>query len=154
MMVMFMLVLVFMFMMVMFVLIVVVIIIVVVVTFYLLNPGGRGGHLLEVELLGVDQLLHRDVAVVALYDVGLGLDGTDNAAHLGQLLPGHLGGLVQQDGVAELYLLDDQVLDVLLVDVLAQQVVAALELVAHTQGVDDGDDAVEHQVAVLDILRS
>ena len=92
MMVMFMLVLVFMFMMVMFVLIVVIIIvviIVVVVTFYLLNPGGRGSHFVEVKLLGMNQTVEVNVAVVALDDIGLGLNGTDNLAHLAQLLLRH-----------------------------------------------------------------
>ena len=64
-------------------------------------------------------------------------------ADASQLLGAHLGGLVQQHDVAELYLLDDQVLNVLLVDVGTRQAEAAAELVAHAQGVDHGDNAVE-----------
>ena len=118
----------------------------------LVDPGGGGGYLLEVELLGMDELLEGHITIVALDDVGLGLDGADNLANLCQLLARHLGSLVQQDGVAELNLLDDQILNILLVDVGAQQVVAALELVAHTQGIDHRNHAVELQIAVLDIL--
>ena len=75
-------------MMMMFVLIVVIVIIVV-VTFYLLNPSGRGSHFIEVKLLGMNQTVEVNVAVVALDDIGLGLNGTDNLAHLAQLLLRH-----------------------------------------------------------------
>ena len=126
----------------------------VVVTFYLLNPGCGSGDLLEVELLGVDNPVEVYVTVVALDDIGLRLDGADDLTDLRQFLLTHLGSFVQQDDVTELYLLDDQILNVVLIDVGTQQVVTATELVAHPEGIDNGHDAVELQEAVLDVLRS
>ena len=125
-----------------------------VLAFYLLYPGSRGGHLVEVELASVDELLQRHVAVVALNDFGLGLQGADNLVHLRQLVLRHLRCLVEQDDVAELYLLYDQVLNVLVVDVLPEQAAATAKLVAHAQCVDHGDDAVELQHAVGGVLLS
>ena len=131
-----------------------VVIIIVMVGLYLLNPGCRRCNLVEVELLGMDNLVQVHIAIVALYDIGLRLDGTDYLTYLSQFLLADLRSLVQQDDIAEFNLLDDQVLDVLLVNILAHQVVSVTELVTHTQGIHDGHDAVQLQIAVLDVLRT
>ena len=143
-----------MMMIVVIVVIIMVVIIVIMMTLYLLNPGCRRCHLVKVELLGVDNLVQVHVAIITLYDLCFRLNGADNLAHLGQFLLADLRSLVQQDDVAELYLLDDQVLNVLLVNVLTHQVVAVAELVTHTQRIHHGHDAVQLQVAVLHILRT
>ena len=115
---------------------------------YGLYPGGAGSHLLEVEEMGVEYLVEVHVTIVGVDDLGLGLQCAHYLAQTAQFVGSHLAGLVEQHNVAELYLLDDQVLDVLLLDVLLGERQAALELILHAQGVDDGDDAVEHGVAV------
>ena len=60
-----------------------------------------------------------------------------------QFLGRHFVGLVQQDGVAELYLLDNQVGYVVLGNGLAGEVQAAAKLVLQSQCVHYGADAVQ-----------
>ena len=72
----------------------------------LANPGGGSGHFLEIEHPGVHQIFERHVAVVALYDFGSGLEGTDHGMHLVGLFAAYLRYLVEQDDVAEFNLLD------------------------------------------------
>ena len=94
-----------------------VIIIIVVTILQLMYPGCRRCDLVEIELAGVNQQIKVNIAIVALDDVGLRLDGTDYLTNLCQLLLGDFRGFVQQNDVAELYLLDDEVLYVLFVNV-------------------------------------
>ena len=85
--------------------------------FYGRNPGGAGGYLVEVEHVGVENLVEIHVAVVTFDDVGFGLEGTDNLFDAGEFFWTHLCGFVQEHDVAELNLLDDQVFNVFLADV-------------------------------------
>ena len=124
------------------VVIIVLVFLVMVVSLEFLNPGCRRGNLLEIKLLSMNQLIKRHVAIVALNDVGLGLNSSHNLTHLGQLLLADFRNLVQQNHITELYLLDNQVLNVLLIDVLAQQVVATGKFVTHAQHVDNSNNAV------------
>ena len=80
----------------------------------------------------MQNLVQFHIAIVALNDFGLGLDGTDNLLDFSQFLLRNLRSLVQQNHVAELNLLDNQILNILLIDVLAQQIVTVLELITHT----------------------
>ena len=107
----------------------------------------RGGLVgaVEVEAPGVEDLGHGHVALRRLDDDGLGLQAADEGLELGELLGRHEVGLVEDDRGAELELLDEQGLDVLLVDVLLEQVLAAVELVEHTGGVDHRHDVVERE---------
>ena len=102
----------------------------------------------------MQNLVQFHIAIVALNDFGLGLDGTDNLLDFSQFLLRNLRSLVQQNHVAELNLLDNQILNILLIDVLAQQIVTVLELITHTKGINHRNDAVELYVAILDVLRS
>ena len=70
---MFMLMLVMMLMLMLVFIIVVVIIIVFVMAFHFLNPGGRGGYFIEVEQVGIDNLVEVYVAIVGINDGSLGL---------------------------------------------------------------------------------
>ncbi len=117
-------------------------------------PSCRCGDTLKVEQMCVEQRRNVYLGIVALDDSRLGLQGLDDLPDASQLFRLHLRDLVEQDDVAELYLLDDQVLDVLLADVLACQAVATRELALQAQGIDHGDDAVEARHAVLDKLSS
>ena len=125
------------------VVIIIVLIVLVVMFLYLLNPGGRCGNLVEVEHIGIQYLIEFYVTIVAVDDLGLGLEGADNLSDASQFLRAYLGSLVQQHDVAEFNLLDDEVLDILLVDVLTSQVKSAAEFVSHAEGIDDGHDTVE-----------
>ena len=111
--------------------------------FYLLNPGSRCGNAVEIKHIGVQDLVEVYVAVVTLYNLCFGLQCAHNLTYAPQFLGSHLGGLVQQHDVAELNLLDDEVFDVFLVNIRARKQLSALELIAHTQGINHGDDAVE-----------
>ena len=130
---------------VMIIVIMIVVIVVIVVAFDLGDPGCGGCHPVEVEHARVQELVEVDLAVVAGDDLGLGLEGMDDALHAAELLGRDFGGLVEQDDVAELDLLDHQVLDVLFVYVLPLQGLAAIEFVLHPQGVHDRHDAVQRR---------
>ena len=146
-------------MMVMMLMLIVVVIIIVVLVFVvmlldLLNPGGRCGNLVEVEHIGIQYLIELYVAIVAVDDLGLGLEGVDDLSDTSQFLWADLCGFVQQHDVAKLNLLDDEVLDILLVDVLARQIQSAAKLIPHAEGIDDSHDTVETGVALLRQFRS
>ena len=107
------------------------------------EPHRRVVDLLEVEAIGVEQLVERHVALLGLNDDGVLLQRPHDAAHLVDLLAAHAVALVEHHRGAELELLDEQALDVVLVDVLGQQVLAAVELVPHARAVHHGHDVVE-----------
>ena len=140
--------------MVMVVVLVVVVMVFIVVMFHLFYPRCRRCHLVEHEAMGVEQALEVYVAVVARNDFCLWLYGTYYLTHMQQLVSAHLRCLVQQYGVAELYLLYDQIFEVFVANLLLCQRIAALKLVAHTQRVDHRHDAVETWHAVFDVLRT
>ena len=73
-----MLVFMFMFMLMLVFIIVVVIIIVFVMALHFLNPGGGGGYFIEVEQVGIDNLVEVYVAIVGVDNLGLGLQGSYN----------------------------------------------------------------------------
>ena len=108
-----------------------------------LNPFCRGGNGLKVEHAGVEQEVEVHIAEVARDDVGLGLYGVQYGAYASQFLLRNLIGLVEQYGVAELYLLDDEVGDVVLGYSIACKVQAASELVLQTECIHHGADAVQ-----------
>ncbi len=95
----------------------VIVILVVMFAFHRFNPCSGGCHFVKVEHARVQDLVEVHVAVVTFDDVRLGLDGANNLLDACQLLRFHFGSLVEQDNVAELDLLDDQVLDVLFCNV-------------------------------------
>ena len=120
----------------------------------LVNPCCRSSHTVEVEHACIQDLLERHIAIVCLNDLCLWLNGSYDLAYAAKLRGTHLCGFVQQDDVAELYLLNHQVLDVLLLDVVAHQQVTAAKLVLHAKGIDDSHDAIDDRHSVVDILKS
>ena len=154
-------------MMLMFIVIVIIVVIVIMVVMMLLlflmlqfiaaflnlmDPGGACGNFLKVKHICIENNLQLYVTVIALQYAGAGLQGTNHLAYAQQLLGTYLGCLVEQNYVAELNLLDDQVLQVLLADILLNQVIAATELVTDTQGIDHCYNAVQLRYAVLGVL--
>ena len=107
------------------------------------EPSGRAVGAVEVEAVCVEQLGELDVALLGLHDHSLLLQAADDALELVNLLAADLVDLVEHHGGAELDLLDEQGLEVILVDVVRQQVTAAVELVPHACAVNHGDDVVE-----------
>ena len=140
-------------------LIIVVVIIVVIILLlmrflHLVNPCSRGGHPVEVEHTRVDDFGEVYIAVVALYNLCHGLYGLENALDALPLFRLHLRSLVEENDVAELNLLDNEVFDILLADIVFHEVVAGPELIFHAQCVDHGDDAVDDGHPVVNELRS
>ena len=132
-------------MMVMFVLIMVVIIFVFGLRLLheFLGPGGGTADLFEVELLGVEDILHLDLAVVRLDHLGFGLQRAYHRLHVLEVVLADGIDLVHDDGVAELDLLDKEVCDVLFFEVVRKELLAACEFVGEAGHVHHGNDVVE-----------
>jgi hypothetical protein len=79
---------------------------------------------------------------------GVLLQATHDGLELGNLLGRDGIGLVEDQRRAKLDLLNEQALDVVLVDILGQQVAAAVELVVHAGAVDHGHDVVERELGL------
>ena len=117
-----------------------------------IRPHGGVVGLLEAEASRVEKLAHGHVAVLGLHDHRVPLEAADDGLELLDLLGRDLVGLVEDDRGAELDLLDDETLDVILVDVVGEKVLAAVELVPHAGAVDHGDDVVEVERGVAVVL--
>ena len=117
--------------------------------FHLANPGGTRRHLLEIKQMRVQNLIQVDLAIIALDNLSLRLKRTNYLLYLSELRRTHLRRLVKKNDVTELYLLDDEALQVLLTYLVAHERISALELVAHTQRIHHGHYAVESRNAVL-----
>ncbi len=122
--------------------------------FQLTNPSGGGGHFVIVEEVGIYQVRDVHVGVVAGDNLRTWLQHPYDVLDAVQLLGLHLRSLVEQDEVTELYLLDDEVLDVLIVNLLFRQAVATGELALQAQAVHHRADTVEARHAVLRILSA
>ena len=71
-----------------------------------------------------------------------------------QLLRLNLSCFVQENDVAELNLLDDERSQIFLINFLLHQVAAVREFILHAQSIYYGNDAVETQNTILDVLRA
>ncbi len=121
--------------------------------FYFVHPGCRRGYIFKVKKACIEQLGKIDVAIVALDDTRFGLDGADDGPYAAGLLGAYLRYLIEQDDVAEFDLFDDKTFDILLVDFLACESLAAAKLALHPQGIHHSDDTVERRHAVAIVLR-
>ena len=108
--------------MVMILVIVVVIVIVVIVLIYigveLLYPSGGVGYLIKIKVVGVEYFFEIDLAADSLDDLSLGLESADDLLYIDELLIRDEIDLVEDDGVAELDLLDKQIFDIFIVDII------------------------------------
>lgn len=120
----------------------------------LFYPCCRCGHLVKNKLMSVEQTLEVYVSIVARDNLCFRLDSANDLAHMQQFVSAHLRCFVQQDGVTKLYLLNDEVLNVLLINIFLCESIAALKLVAHAKGVNNRHDTVETRHAVFYILRT
>ena len=110
-----------------------------------LDPSGGLIGAAKVKAVGIQQFAHGDIALLGLDDHGVLLQAAHDGLELGDLLGRHGVGLVEHERGAKLDLLDQQALDVVLVDILGQQVAAAVELVVHARAVHHGNDVVERE---------
>ncbi len=114
----------------------------VIVVLHGLNPSCRRGNLVEVEEMGVEDLVEVDVAIVAGHDESLRLYLLDDCREVCEVVGRDLRCLVEQDDVAEFDLLDHETGEIFFA-MLLLEVVAESELISHAQCVDDGDDGIE-----------
>ena len=113
------------------------------ISIQLLYPCGGGSDLVEVEVVGIEDLADCHLTVGSLNDLCLGLERADDLFDIDQLFLSDEVDLVEDDGVAELDLLDQQVLDILIVDIVIQESAAAAEFTAQSSRVNDGHDVVQ-----------
>ena len=108
-----------------------------------LHPSGLSFSLAVVKAVGVHQLVKVHLGIVGLDDASAGVQVMHYLAQPFQLGGCHFRPFVQQYDVAELYLLDNQILNVLFGDGRPKQPPATVEFALHAQGVDNGHDAVQ-----------
>ena len=118
------------------------------------NRSGGGGGACKGEEVCAEELFQIHVSVVACYDLGAGLQCAENLLDAFQFFRFHFVGFVQQDDVAKLNLLYDEVFDVLLINAFSGQVVAAGKLALQAQRIDHGRDAVQVADAVFGVGAS
>ena len=119
---------------------------------YLCDPSCRSCHFVKVKQLGVDKQIQGHITVVTRDDFGLGLKGAKHQSDTFQLFRFHLRGLVEQDDITELDLLDDQILDIILLQILVYEVLSSIKFVLQSQGIHHAHDAIQAQETVLDIV--
>ena len=136
------------------VLIIVVIIVVLDGTLDPFDPARRTGNLVEVEHTGAYNAVQVYVAPVAFDNARGWLQGLDNLPDKLQVGFAYLGLFVQQHYVAELDLLYEQVLYVVLIQTLSGETGTVLELIPHPEGVHDCADAVQDGNASLAEFRT
>ena len=54
--------------------------------FHLLDPSSRGGYFIKLEEFGIEDLGERHIAIVAIYDLGFGLNSTNDSMDVFALL--------------------------------------------------------------------
>ena len=113
-----------------------------------LDPARRSSYAFKIEVVGVDQTVEVYIAVVASDDFGLGLQLAQNGFDVVKFLCADLRCLVEQNHVAELYLLNNQTCKVVLGHLLLVEIVAARKFVAQAQGVHYGHHGVEFGNAI------
>ncbi len=126
----------------------------VMMAFHFAYPCGGGGDFVEIEHARIQYLVELHLAPVAFYDFSFGLECTDYRTDSPQFFGRDLGGFVEQDYIAELYLLDEQILDVILGKIALEQVASAGEFVPHAESIHHRHYTVQMHIPVLDILRA
>ena len=54
--------------------------------FHLLDPSSRGGYFIKLKEFGIEDLGERHIAIVAIYDLGFGLNSTNDSTDVFALL--------------------------------------------------------------------
>ena len=100
------------------VVVVIVVIVIVHIGVELLYPSGGVSYLIKIKVVSVEYLFEINLAADSLNDLSLGLESADDLFYINKLFIGNEIDLVEDDGVAELDLLDKQILDILVVDII------------------------------------
>ena len=117
-------------------------------------PSCRCSGSVEIEQAGMQNLVQIHICIVAVDYLGYRLESPDNRPYLFQFFRLYFRGLVEQDDIAEFYLLYDQVGDILLADIFLRKFVPASEFVTQPEGIYDCGDAVQAACAVFRIRPS
>ena len=94
------------------------------------------------------------IAIVTFINISFRLYGTNDMLQLVQILSLYLSSLVEQDDVAELYLLNHERSQVFLVNMVFHQVIAPGKLIFHAQSINHSHNAIKSQHTILNILRT
>ena len=81
------------------------------------------------------------------------MDSTNDTPDAPEFFGCDFRSFVQEDDVAEFNLLDDQVLDVILIQILTQEVVAVTKFIAHAQGINHRGNTIHNGHAVVHIFQ-
>lgn len=120
---------------------------------YLADPRRGSGNLFKVKHACAYDAVKIHIGIIAFYNVCLRLQCADDGAHTLSLLRCHLGDLVKQHHIAELYLLYHEALYIVLSRFAPDKPLATGELALHAQRINDRNDAVKHRNGTLVILR-
>ena len=104
--------------------------------------------------MGVENLAQFHISIITLDDFCLGLKNTHNLPDSSQFFRRYLRSLVEQDDIAEFYLLDHEILYVFLINLRFEQIHAALEVALHSERIHHSHDTVEPADTILDIFHA
>ena len=107
------------------------------------DPAGRFHGLLKIETSCIEDIGDFDLGVVGFNDLGACLQAADDLFQKTELLRCDHVHFIEEDGVAELELLDEKILDIFFLDGILGQASAVLKFVVHARAVDDSDDVVK-----------
>ena len=82
------------------------------------------------------------------------MNGTYNLADTAELVGRNFRGFVKKYDVAELNLLNHEVLDVVLLESGSQQIAAVAKLIAHAEGIDHRGYAIHHGQSVAHVFKA
>jgi hypothetical protein len=118
----------------------------------LLDPGCTCGNTLKVKHSGVEYVLKFYVTIVTLQYAGAGLQCANHLTYAQQFFGTDLGCFVEQHNVAELYLLDNQILKILFTYIVFYKVITATKFVTDAKSIYYGYYAVKLRNTVLCIF--
>ena len=107
-----------------------------------------------VEFVGIQEFIKVHIGIVTFDYFSLRLKLADDFADSGKLFRRNFRGFVEENGIAELNLLDYKIFDVLVLDVFHHKGVTALKFALHPHGIHDCDDVVQAADPVLCVWSS
>ena len=100
--------------------------------FQFAHPTYRNGNLLIIKHLRIYNTVQIHLCVVGFNNLCTRIQVADNLLHTFHLIRRHFRHFVQQHNVTELYLLNQKVFNILIINVFAFEVVTAGKLALHT----------------------
>ena len=118
------------------------------------NPSCRHCHFFKIKQMRVDYLIQIHFRIITFNDFSPRLQRPYYLLDAFQLFRLYFRSLVQQNDIAELDLLDNQIFNIFLINVFARQVIAAGKFALQTQRIDYGHDAIQTANTILDVCTS